>query len=616
MPLEVGAAYTQIIGESTSATLDQTVATDRKALVALLVGAGVLSALYMARTFWEQQGRSRARNVALKELLGESPDEKENIVRGSMPGSAGGLGALSSSSSGETKSEPTGKRRQRASSRSGDASKRTHQKTPKDPKNEPSESSASTSKSLGPGSPGPPGTASSTNQLVDDAKQIDIDPSTTPQEIRENAEQNTAPVEIDPTSSMTAAERKKAKKKQMRANRQRQQVATAASSESDAAGSSTDISASAMSPVRDAVGLGESGTLREHVASSLPRRTQATGKDSNEGDADLITPTATAHTTPKPKSSSRMESQLDVPEQPSSGSRNLSVASSDASREEPDRGRNDSAPSLSHTLSPKSASERSASIQSLDPATPPTPPKMLKGLNLLDANLLSLKGPEDAADWQEVARGGKTKKKKRTGDDGQNTRDSSLASPPESLASPLSSSSYQLPDLDAVSAQTQTEATSTSWISEQTPCQECEYWKQSETESTAAKASVERELAKLKDQLAKTEQDEKRQRDLVKSLTATNTSLSDRTDHMRNERDALESKSTVAEEKMRNLEADLARGRERIKLLVADAERQEKRRREMERANEDWKSRHDQLSKSYNEHKQRTTNQIEQVSLD
>lgn len=613
MPLEVGAAYTQIIGESTSATLDQTVATDRKALVALLVGAGVLSALYMARTFWEQQGRSRARNVALKELLGDS-DEKEKAVRGSMPGAVGGLGALSSSSS-ETKLDPNGKRRQRASSKSGDASKRTHQKTQKDPKNEVSELSTSSPKSLAPGSPGPSDSSPSSNQSVDDSKPHDTDPSTTPQETRENVEQNAAPVEADPTSSMTAAERKKAKKKQTRANRQRQQVATPASSESDAAGSSTDISASAMSPVQGALVLDENETLRGHVATALPSTSRRTEKDSNDGDADMITPTATAHTTPKPKSRSRMESQWEASEQPPSDSRNLSVASSDGSHEEPDRGRNDSAPSLSNTLSPKSASERSASIQSLDPATPPTPSKMLKGLNLLDANFVSLKDEEDVADWQEVARGGKTKKKKRTEDDGQNTRASLLASPPESSVSPLSSSSYQLPNMDAVSAQTQTEATSTSWISEQTPCQECEHWKQSEAESAAAKASAERDLAQLKDQLAKTEQDEKRQRDLVKSLTATNTSLSERTDHMRTERDALESKSTAADEKMRSLEADLTKGRERIKQLMADAERQEKRRRELEKTNEDWKSSYDQLLKNYNDHKQRTTNQMDQVSL-
>lgn len=610
MPLEVG-PFAQIIGESTSPTLERTVATDNKALVVILAGIGVVSAVYLVHGWWEKNGQTRARGVALKELLGESAAKKEHFSRQSMPGSTTGVGALSSSSSSDSKSSSIGKRRQRSSSKSSDTSKKPHQEIAKDPSPEPAEPLAAKLKAWIPGIPGPSGTAATSSQMVDDSTQTDIDPPIPAEETGETNEPKLEPAETGLTPSMSAAERKKAKKKQIRANRHRHQITAAASSESDLAEFSTDISTTAASPERGTLDLDEGGPSHGNPGPSVPRRVWQAERDRTEWDADSVTPTATAHTTPTAKSRSRMVSNVDERgEESAPGTRDVSVSPSDASREEPNRERNDSAPSLSHSLPPKSPLGRSASVPAVNPATPPTPPK---GLNL-NADFGDLEAPKVARNWNLVGANGKPMKKPRTADDALNKGGS--ISPPTSSASPLSNYSNPLPNLDAVSAQTQTEASSASWISETTPCEDCERRKQSDVEVAAIKANFDAEvaeLASLKAQLAKIEKDEARQRDLVKSLTATNTSLSERVNRLQKERDTVESNARSAAEKIRSLEAALVKERENLKRLNSKLEGEAKRR-EKEKENEDWKRKHDHLSRKYNEQKDLHSNIAEQVS--
>lgn len=624
MPLEVG-PYTHLIGHSSSPTLDQTVALNNKFLYGSIIAAGSVAAMVVVRRWLNDQQRERERRAAERDLTGESPD-REHHGKQQMPGSTVGMGALSSSCSSDTRTTPiTVKRRQRAPSKSSEGGKKQHSDVhslSKDPsatergieafgqvtsKLRSFLPSISTSPQRDQRSIVETETAQSAN--IDEQAALDIAEPETPEAPSSEAADDA--FDAPPGQSMSAAERKKAKKKQNRANRQRQTIASG-SGHVDIPHSSPEASTSlASSSLTEGKGTNDA---RTKLGSKFSRKTQLV--DSDGTDTESATPTATAHPTPRAKSKSKMDSVVHEqdPDSPTR-SRTSSVASSTLSATDGHRERNDSAPSLSHTLSPRSDSNRLGSVSSTYPHTP-APTNI--GLNLLNTDFESLKDQEHVTEWEQVGSAGKPKKKKkkRATEKSLDASGSSV-SPPASSVSPLSNTSNTLPSVEAVSTQT-TDATSASWISDHQPCPDCERRKQEDIERSEIGNNGHdinvAALEAIRKQLNQTEKDERTQRNLVESLTSTNTSLSERLDHMRVARDALQLTAQAAETRILELEQALAKQREDMARTISRPTSEEKRIAK-QKGSEDWKKKHDALSKEYNEHKFRNARVSEEVSL-
>lgn len=623
MPLEVG-PFTPLIGHGSSPTLDQTVALNNKILYGSLVGFGGVAVAYVGGRWLRDWDRERKQRVAVRDLTGESPI-REHHGRQQMPGSTIGMGALSSScSSSDTKTPPPTikKRRQRAPSKSGEGKVKPHSES-----RSLSKDSSATDRGL-----------DVLEHLTSKLKSVLPLISTSPQRVRGFEERTTEsarpdgqpaadsvetersealsfavpeePRDVSPEPSMSAAERKKAKKKQNRANRQHQ-MTLSSSSHLDVQHPSLEASTSLTS-----------SSLTEKASDQSParpglifsRKTQL--GDSDRTDTESGTPMATAHPTPRAKSKSTMES---VVQEPGCGSPPISrtslVVSSDASITDERRESNDSAPSLSHTLSPRSESHRLGSISSVHPLTP-APATV--GLNLLDADVNPPGSQEYGLEWEQVgsSKKPKKKKKKRIGETLHDIRGSST-SPPESSVSPLSTASNPLPSMEIVSTQT-TDATSASWISDQSPCPDCERRKQEDIQRSEMGArdneSTVAALAAISKQLKETEKEETLQRELVLSLTSTNTSLVEKLDHLRTEKDALQMTVEAATSRIRELEQTVAKQREDLARANSRSTSEEKKSAK-EKESEDWKKKYGALSVEFEEHKFMSGRASEEVSL-
>lgn len=623
MPLEVG-PFTPLIGHGSSSTLDQTVAFNNKILYGSLVGFGGVAAAYVGGRWLKDWDRERKQRVAVRDLSGESP-VREHHGKQQMPGSTIGMGALSSScSSSDTKTPPptVKKRRQRAWSKSGEGGEKPHPEQRSLSKDfsaterglDVLEHLTSRLKSVLPSISTSSQRVQGSGDRTTESARLDAQSAEDSLEI-ERLEAPSSPAPEEPRNvtrepSMSAAERKKAKKKQIRANRQRQTIPSS-SGHLDVPHSLPEASTSLTSS-----SLTERASSESHAkpGSKFSRKAQLV--DSDRTDTESATPTATAHPTPRANTKSKMESFVQESGRGSSSrSRTSSVASSTASTTDERRESNDSAPSLSHTLSPRSDTHRLGSISSVHPLTPA--PATI-GLNLLDAEVNPLATQEYSLEWEQVGSSGKPKKKKkeRIRETLQDVRDPS-ASPPASSVSPLSTASNPLPSMEIVSTQT-TDATSASWISDQSPCADCKRRKQEDIEGSETGArdneSTVAALAAISKQLKKTEKEEKLQRELVRSLTSTNTSLADKLDHMRTEKDALRTTLEATTSRIRELEQTVTKQLEDLARAIPSSAGEENESAE-ERQSEDWRKKYDALSLEFEEHKFMNGRASEDVSL-
>ena len=108
-------------------------------------------------------------------------------------------------------------------------------------------------------------------------------------------------------------------------------------------------------------------------------------------------------------------------------------------------------------------------------------------------------------------------------------------------------------------------------------------------------------LAAISKQLKETEKEETLQRELVLSLTSTNTSLVEKLDHLRTEKDALQMTVEAATSRIRELEQTVAKQREDLARANSRSTSEEKKSAK-EKESEDWKKKYGALSVEFEEH--------------
>ncbi|KAJ9092901.1 hypothetical protein QFC21_006613 [Naganishia friedmannii] len=648
MPLE--ARLPLQLGHGSSPTLDRTIATSQKVVLFMITGSSLYLAFVLVRKWLEQNGRSRARNEALRELLGTPDEESEESP--SMPGSATGFGGFPMANEADSKDKIGGKKGKRVVSKSNDillprlrslSSAMKSTSTSHQPKMLSTQPFTSKLKAMIPG-------LSASSSRASHAIPAIEEPTLTEESTTSNAtnpiDQGSSEAEAVGTetnvqqTAFSAAERKKLKKKQNRANRAQDRLLLAAwSAESDARDSPSPAGSTISLPsTSEQWAFSEENASRD-VQTLVPAPERRTEKANaiqyrNTSEPESITPTATANTTPKASMRSRMAGPPPVSMlRNESPTRRRSSASTDDNADVY-RDSIGSAPSLVSTFSPKSGRSRAESASSLPPVTPLA---MNVGLNVLDADPGMMKEDENTMGWQKVGKKEKAERKQKG--KGRVEAESRMGpvSPPVSTASGTSSEFNLLLNVESRPTQSLTDASSASWMSEPppAPCPDCAQRRREEDENTLSPTTADAgsssgnwnagRLSELHEKLENTVGEQKRQKAIIDSLTGTNISLSEQLAEFRDQRDKSTSEAQAARKQLEGLRRELGETKAASEQLdglqrelgeaqetIAHLQSQLQHRRDREKRNEDFRRKYDnmvQKHESYMHHQNRLSDE-------
>ncbi|KAJ9117638.1 hypothetical protein QFC22_004489 [Naganishia vaughanmartiniae] len=577
LPLE--ARLPPRIREGSTPTLGNTIATSHGIAVLIVTGGSLYAVYTLVKKWLEQNGRSKARDEALRELLGVPDDEEE--VEQLMPGSATAYGSFVTTGGLESKSKIGGKRGKRVVSKSNDAPQlrsrsssaslrspttNQHSTTP------PIQHLASKLKAF---IPALSASSSKTIHAIPAIKESTPTKEATTSNATNAVEQISSEQEAGRTEpdmqqpTLTAAERKKLKKKQNRANRAQDKSLLSGSAESDVRDSPSPGGSiiSLPSTFEQSVFSQEDASRDVHMLDPVrPRRPERPNAMhyKNTSDPELVTPTATANTTPKASTRSKMAGPLPVSMlRDESPTRRRSSASTDDNADVY-RDSISSAPSLVSAFSPKSGRSRAESVASLPPVTPLT---TNAGLNIPDADLGTMKEDENERAWQKV--GKKEKAERRQKGKGRLEAESRMGpvSPPVSTASGTSSEFNLLMNAESRPTQSSTDASSVGWSSElgqAGPCPKCGQRRQNDEQRVVFDRTVEassEQISELQKKLEETIGEERKQKAIIDSLTGTNIGLSGQLATLRDQRDKSMAEAQVARDQLDGLRRELDEAR-------------------------------------------------------
>ncbi|KAJ9104960.1 hypothetical protein QFC19_003757 [Naganishia cerealis] len=633
-PLEAG-PYTQIIGSNTSPTLERTIATSNK-IAALIVTSGTLLIVIMIVRKWlEQNDRSRARDEALRELLGLDDEQSEGIT--SIPGSVTASGSFTTTGGTDLKSRIGGKKGKRNVSKSDGGPKvrsRSSSTATKMPDTGLLNTAAiqpftSKLKAWIPRMSTSTSSATASGPSKEESIHVENLPETgpsTPKPVGEHPSEVEAIQSETQQASLSAAERKKLKKKQLRASRVRNKTSLSGSAESDIVDS--------PSPGRSNVSLPSASQSSEDVTRGLqtfehpPSYKPQRGVDKTKAtsESESVTPTATAHTTPKagvrPKMAGPPSTGILGEESPTRR-RDSSIGSTDDTVDLYRGWRiGSSVPSLVDAFSQRSIDSRSDSISSIPPVTPLA---TNVGLKIVDADLEMGKTKEGTTTrtLHEVGKRERVRRKAVGKGEVKGEKRRLLVSPPVCSIPGTSSELNLLLNMEALSGQTHTEATSVNWISEPPPCPDCEQRRREHDEKTMSPKIVEgvsssvhqnnedaERILNLQQQLEKAQGEQQGQNAVIQSITATNVSLSEQVAELRDQRDKSTADVQAANEQLEKLQQELGEARATIRKLQTQLDRH----RENERGSEDWRRKFEHVVKEYGNYKNNTARMSDETS--